>query len=48
MLRIIAAMVGTSGKPVTFSARMVAKIACGKAKDFSSTSVAPTLMAISN
>ena len=40
--RIVAAMVGTSGKPVTFSSRMRSKIACGKAKDFSRTSVAPS------
>ena len=40
-------MVGTSGKPVTFSSRMRLKIACGKANDFSSTSVAPTFTAIS-
>ena len=40
-------MVGTSGKPVTRSARILSKTACGKTKDFSSTSVAPSFIAIS-
>ena len=40
-------MVGTSGSPVTFSSAMRLRTICGKVKDFSRTSVAPTFSAIS-
>ena len=40
-------MVGTNGRPVTFSSAQRLRMTCGKANDFSSTSVAPTFTAIS-
>ena len=42
------ALAGTSGKPVTRSSRILSKIACGKAKDFSMTRVAPVNMAVTS
>ena len=43
-----AAMVGTSGNTLTFSLASIGNIFCGKAKDFSSTRVAPSMTHINN
>ena len=45
---ISAAMVGTSGKPVTRSLSSSGRIFCGNANDFSSTRVAPSFTHISS
>ena len=44
----MASMVGTIGKPVTFSAAIFCRVTIGKAKLFSSTSVPPKRVTISS